>query len=116
MRYALLIYCDEKTAVSDPERERREEQFTAILDGLRAHGVLADTQRLLPARAARIVRCWDGGDIIITDGPAAQTREQLTGWVIAECEDLDRAVRLATTIPAAWHGSVEVRPVGHTLT
>jgi hypothetical protein len=58
------------------------------------------------------VRCRDGGDIIITDGPAAQTREQLTGWVIAECEDLDGAVRLATTIPAARYGSVEIRPAG----
>jgi hypothetical protein len=116
MRYALLIYCDEDTAVSDRERERGEEKLTAILDGLRARGVLADTQRLLPARAARTVRCWDGGDIMITDGPAAQTREHLTGWVIAECEDLDGAVRLATTIPAAWYGSVEVRPDGQTLT
>ena len=116
MRYALLIYRDEETAVSDRERERLEEQFTAILDGLRARGVLADTQRLLPAHAARIVRCWDGGDIIVTDGRAAQTREQLTGWVIAECEDLDGAVRLATTIPAAWYGSVEVRPADQTQT
>jgi hypothetical protein len=116
MRYALLIYCREDTAVSDRERQRREEQFTAILSGLRARGLLADSQRLRPARAARIVRCWDGGDIIITDGPAAQTTEQLTGWIIAECEDLDGAVRLATTIPAAWYGSVEVRPTGQTLT
>jgi hypothetical protein len=98
MRYALLIYRHEDSAVSDRERESREEQFTAILDRLRARGVLADSQQLLSARAARIVGCWDGGDIIITDGPAAQTREQLTGWVAAECEDLDGAVRLATTI------------------
>jgi hypothetical protein len=116
MRYALLIYCDEETAVSDRDRERREEQFTAIRDGLRARGVPADTQLLLPSRAARVVRCWDGGDIIITSGPAPQTREQLTGWVIAECDDLHAAVRLATTIPAAWHGSVEVRQAGQTLT
>jgi hypothetical protein len=116
MHYALLIYYDEDAAVGDRERQRREEQFTVVLDGLRARGVLADTQRLLPARAARSVRCWDGGDIILTDGPAAQASEQLTGWVIAECEDLDGAVRLATTIPAAWHGSVEVRPIGETLT
>ena len=116
MRYALLIYCDEESSVGDRERERREEQFTAVLDGLRARGVLADNQHLPSARAARIVRCWDGGDIIVTDGPAAQTTEQLTGWVIAKCENLDAAVRLATTIPAAWYGSVEVRPADETLT
>lgn len=112
MRYVLLIYCDEETAASDRDRECREEQFTAIRDGLRAPGVPADTQLLLPSRAARTVRCWDGGDIIVTAGPAARAGEQLTGWVIAECEDLDAAVRLATTIPAAWYGSVEVRPAG----
>jgi hypothetical protein len=114
MRYALLIYCHEDTLVSDRERQRRGEQFTAVFNELPTRGVLANTQRLLPARAARTVRCWDGGDIIITDGPATQTSEQLTGWAIAECEDLDSAVQLATTIPAAWYGSIEVRPAGET--
>jgi hypothetical protein len=116
MRYALLIYCHEDALVSDRERQRREEQFIAAFNELPARGVLADTQRLLSARAARTVRCWDGGDITITDGPAARTREQLTGWAIAECEDLDSAVQLATTIPAAWYGSIEVRPAGETPT
>ena len=116
MRYALLIYCGEETAVSNREMKRREEQLTAILGPLRARGALADAQLLLPSRAARIVRCWDGGDIIVTGGPAAWAKEQLTGWVIAERDDLDAAVQLATTIPAAWYGSVEVRPTGQTLT
>ena len=116
MRYALIIYRDEEAAVSDPEKERREERLTTVLGELQARGVLADTQRLPPARATRTVRCWDGGDIIVTDAPAAQTTEQLTGWIIAECEDLASAVQLATTIPAAWHGSVEIRPLGETLT
>jgi hypothetical protein len=114
MRYALLIYCHEDSLVSDRERQRREEQFTAVFNGLPAYGLRANTQRLLPARAARTVRCWDGGDITITDGPAAQSREQLAGWAIAECADLDSAVQLAATIPAAWYGSIEVRPVGET--
>jgi hypothetical protein len=112
MRYALLIYSPEDEISSDGERERGEERLTAVLAELRARGVLAGSQRLLPARAARVVRCWDGGDIIITEGPAAQAQEQLTGWVTAECEDLDAAVRLATSLPAAWYGSVEVRPAG----
>jgi len=108
MRYVLLIYCDEDAAVSDRERGLREEQFTAALDGLRAHGVLADGQRLRPARAARIVRCWDGGDIIVTDGPAAQTQEQLTGWIIAECGDPQTTVRLATTIDQTFRRGTRV--------
>ena len=116
MRYALLIYNDEDTAASDDDKERREGQLAAVLAGLRARGTLAASQRLRPAHAARVVRCWDGGDITITDGPAAQAKEQLTGWVLAECEDLDAAVRLATTIPAAWYGSVEVRPADETQT
>jgi hypothetical protein len=114
MRYALLIYCPENTLVSDHERQRRAEQCTAVLDGLATHGVLANTQRLRSARAARTVRCWDGGDITITDGPATQTTEQLSGWAIAECEDLDSAIQLAITIPAAWHCSIEVRPAEET--
>ncbi len=72
MRYTLLIYCEEETAV----RERREEQFTAILDGLRARGVLAGTQRLLSARATRIVRCRDGGDTVVTASSACPPADQ----------------------------------------
>jgi len=116
MRYAFLIYCDENAAVSDRDREHREKQLTAKLDELGAVGVLADSQRLRPARAARVVRCWDGGDVIVTDGPAARTREQLTGWIIAECADPEAAVQLATTIPVAWYGSVEVRAAEESLT
>ena len=116
MRYALLIYCDEDAAISDSEREHRGKHFTSVIDELRTVGVVADSQRLQPARAARIVRCWEGGDIFVTDGPVAQAKEQLIGWVTAECEDLDAAVRLATTIPAAWYGSVEVRAADEALT
>jgi hypothetical protein len=116
MRYALLIYSPADETASGRERLRGEERFTAILAELRARGVLADSQRLLPARVARVVRCWDGGDIIVTDGPAARAGEQLPGWVTADCEDLDAAVRLATSIPAAWYGSVEVRPADETQT
>ena len=116
MRYVLLIYCGEGEVISDRDRAGREEQFEEILDGLRERGVLAASQRLRPARAAHVVRCWHGGDVVVTNGPADRANEQLTGWVIAECEDVDAAVRLATTIPAAWYGSVEVRPADETLT
>jgi hypothetical protein len=48
--------------------------------------------------------------VVITEGPLAQTREQLAGWFIAECKDQDEAIELATTIPTAWYGAIEVRP------
>jgi hypothetical protein len=76
MRYALLIYWDEETAVSDRERKRREEQFTALNDGLRARGAPADTQRLPPARAARTVRCWDGA-VLATDDQGVAVHDHL---------------------------------------
>lgn len=52
-----------------------------------------------------------GGDIVTTDGPYAETKEALTGFYLLECADLDEAVRVAATIPGAWDGAVEVRPV-----
>ena len=116
MRYALLIYCGEDTTDCHGERMNPEHQITATPGRPQAPDGLADSLRLLPARTARVVRCWVGGDVIIRHGPATQTSEHLTGWIIADCPDLDAAVRLATTIPAAWYGSVEVRPVSETLT
>ena len=111
MRYALLICCDQSAAVGDGERSRREAHLIAIRDRMQARGVLAGSHRLQPAQAARTVRCWDGGDVVITEGPFAQTREQLAGWFIVECKDQDEAIDLATTIPTAWYGAIEVRPV-----
>jgi len=67
-----------------------------------------------PAQAATTVRCWDGGDIMVSDGPFAATREQISGFFIVECKDLDEAVDVAASVPAAWYGTVEVRPVAET--
>jgi hypothetical protein len=111
MRYALLICYDESAPVSGEEKSRREAQFIAIRDRMHARAMLAGSHRLQPARTARTVRCWDGGDVVITEGPFAQGREQLIGWLIAECQDDNEAIDLATTIPAAWYGAVEVRPL-----
>jgi len=52
-----------------------------------------------------------GGDVVTTDGPYAETKEALTGFYLIECADLDEAVKVAATIPAAWDGAVEVRPI-----
>jgi hypothetical protein len=57
------------------------------------------------------VRCWDGGDVIIAGGPFAATREQIGDLFVVECKDLDAAIEVATRVPAAWYGTVEVRPL-----
>jgi hypothetical protein len=110
MRYALLICCDQSAAVSDEEKTRREARLIAIRDQLQGLGLLAGSHWLQPADTALTVRCWDGGDVMITEGPFVQAREQLIGWFIAECKDQAEAIDLATTIPAAWYGAIEVRP------
>ncbi|MCW2882591.1 MAG: transcription initiation protein [Sphaerisporangium sp.] len=52
-----------------------------------------------------------GGEVVVSDGPYAETKEVLSGFYLLECADLDEAIAIASTIPAAWHGAVEVRPV-----
>ena len=79
MRYALLIYCDEETAVADVKGSVARNSSPRSSTDCGQHRVPAGTQRLLSSRAAGIVWCWDGGDITITGRPAAQTREHLTG-------------------------------------
>lgn len=68
---------------------------------------------LFPTSTATVVRVEGarGGDVVTSDGPYAETKEVLTGLYLLECADLDEALRLASEIPAAWNGAVEVRPV-----
>lgn len=67
---------------------------------------------LFPTSTATTVRTSaKGGDVVVTDGPYAETKEVLTGFFLLECTDLDDAIAVAATIPAAWTGAVEVRPV-----
>jgi len=78
-----------------------------------AHAVIRGGAALYPTATATTVRVagGKGGDVLTTDGPYAETKEALTGFYLLECADLDEAVRVAATIPAAWDGVVEVRPV-----
>ena len=73
-------------------------------------GVLVDSAPLYPVSSATTVRVRDAGDVV-TDGPYAELKEQLGGYRLIECADLDEALRWAKTIPAARTGAVEVRPV-----
>jgi len=66
---------------------------------------------LHPAETATTVRCWDGGDVVIADGPFARTSEQIVGFFVVDCTDLDEAIETAASVPAAWYGTIEVRRV-----
>jgi len=114
MRYALLICADESAAVSAEERARRTAALEVFTGQLTARGTLLASEQLHRTETATRVRCWGGGDVMTTDGPFAETREQIAGLFIVECKDLDEAIELAAAVPAAWYGTVEVRPVRHT--
>ena len=111
MRYALLIRTDESTAVGAEERVRRAAALEIFTEQLTARGTLLASEQLHRTEAAAMVQCWDGGDVMLTEGPFTEAREQVAGLFIVECKDLDEAIEVATAVPAAWYGTVEVRPV-----
>jgi hypothetical protein len=78
-----------------------------------AGAVIRGGAALYPTSTATTVRVsgGKGGDVVTSDGPYVETKEVLTGFYLLECADLDEAVRVASTIPTAWNGAVEVRPV-----
>jgi hypothetical protein len=114
MRYALLMCTDESAAVGDQERARQAAALEVFADQMTAQGTLLGSEQLHRTETAARVRCWDGGDVVISDGPFAETREQIAGVLIVECKDLGEAIEVATAVPAAWYGTVEVRPVRQT--
>ena len=114
MRYALLIREDESVVTGPQERSRRLAGLAAFRRGLEESGVLVGAGWLHPAETAATVRCWNGGDIVTTSGPFAGAREQITGFAVVDCKDLDEAIGMAAEIPAAWYGAIEVRQVQET--
>jgi hypothetical protein len=111
MRYALLIYQDEDAVISPEERSVRVAAFNTFVDQMLARGVLRDRGlRLQPTTTATTVQVR-AGDVVIADGPFAETKEQIAGFYVIECEDLDEAIEVASKSPAAQLGTVEVRPV-----
>jgi hypothetical protein len=111
MRYALLVGQDETAVVSGEERSRRHAALSSFYEQAQASGMLAGAERLQPADTAVTVRCWDGGDVIVADGPLGPSREQIAGFFVVDCKDLDEAITVAMKVPAAWYGAVEVRPI-----
>ena len=112
MKYALLIYADEKAWASVPHDEQHaiHEEYDKFANELVERGVMRGGDELADSPAATTVRVRDGQQLV-TDGPFAETKEQLGGYFLVEVDDLDSAIELASKIPGARHGSVEVRPI-----
>ncbi len=113
MQYMILIYGDEKAWAGLPEDEMNA-AFAAYMQyskDLAAAGVMRGGASLQPIATATTVRVR-GGKPATTDGPFAETKEQLGGYYIVEVPNLDQAIKWAAKCPGAAHGSVEVRPLG----
>ena len=112
MRYALLIYGNEaaEAAMSPEQQQAYFKAHAAYTQELREKGVMAGGAPLLPTSAATTVRMRDG-KALTTHGPFAETIEQLGGFYLIECANLDEALEWAAKNPAAATGSIEIRPV-----
>jgi hypothetical protein len=112
MRYLCLIYDDERMvdAMSPEERQARHLGYADATREMREAGQLVAGEALQPVAAAATVRVRNGR-LSATDGPFAETKEQLGGFYLIEARDRDEAVALAARLPSARTGSIEVRPV-----
>lgn len=109
MKYMLLIYLDEKV-MNQEEREQCYEDSAQFAHQINSSGQYLDAAPLQPTSTATSVRIRDGKRLI-TDGPFAETREQLGGYFLIEAKNLDEAISVAGRIPAGRWGTVEIRPI-----
>ncbi|HVT43233.1 MAG TPA: YciI family protein [Thermoanaerobaculia bacterium] len=112
MKYMLLIYHDEKgwDKLSESERMEIYAEYGKFGQQITAGGNYVSGSELQPTTTATSVRVRDGKRLV-TDGPFAETREQLGGYYLVEAKDLDEAIDLASRIPSALTGTIEVRPL-----
>ena len=111
MRYLCLICADRLMEdMSKPEADQHYDDYAAFTEDLRRKGQFIECNRLLPPESATTVRVRDGR-VMTTDGPFAETKEHLGGYYVIEARDLNEAILVASRIPGAWHGCVEVRPI-----
>ncbi|CAE6486303.1 hypothetical protein C8R30_10166 [Nitrosomonas nitrosa] len=109
MKYMLLIYQDELT-LSEVDREECYKESTELAHQLKANGQFLSANPLQPTSLATSIRVRDGKQLI-TDGPFAETREQLGGYYLVDVTDLDEAIGIAARIPLARKGTIEIRPI-----
>lgn len=112
MKYMLLIYHDEPSwdAVSEAERQQIYLEYRKLRAELEASGAFVTGSQLQPISTATTVRVREGKELV-TDGPFAETHEQLGGYFLVEAKNLDEATAIAARIPSARTGSIEVRPL-----
>ncbi len=112
MRYLMLIYTSEtEDAKRTPEdQEAYVGAYYAFTNNAQEAGLMQGGEALHPTTAATTVRVRNG-QTTTTDGPFAETKEQLGGYYMLDCENLDQAIEWAAKIPGAAHGSIEIRPV-----
>src|ERR1017187_4858670 len=117
MHYIILIYGDEKTFAQAANDKKAQEQMYAAYNrygaDMQAAGVLRGGAELKPTQSATTVRVRNG-KTVTTDGPFAETKEQLGGYYLIDVPNLDDAVHWAARCPSAAGGSIEVRPLGET--
>lgn len=110
MQYMLLIYINENEGPTEEQRQACYQESAAYAQELAAHGKYILASPLHPTSTATTVRTHEGKRVI-TDGPFAETREQLGGFFLIDAENLDEAIDIAGRIPAGRWGMVEVRPL-----
>ncbi len=112
MRYVLMICSDETAegALSPDEEAAVIAEYGAFGEEMGRRGVLRGGERLRPTTDATTVRVRDG-QTLTSDGPFAETKEQMGGFYIVDCKDLDEAIEVAGKIPSARTGTIEVRPI-----
>jgi len=109
MKYMLLVYLDEKV-MSEGERQDCYVKSAQLARDLHSSGKYLDASPLHPVATATSIRVREGKRLV-TDGPFAETREQLGGYYLIDANDLDEAISIAERIPGARWGTVEIRPV-----
>jgi hypothetical protein len=112
MRYLLMICTDEGAmgAMTAEEGSAMMAEYGAFGDEMGKRGVLQGGERLHPTTNATTVQVRDG-EVLTLDGPFAETKEQIGGYYVVDCPNLDEAIAVAAKIPGARQGSIEVRPI-----
>jgi hypothetical protein len=112
MKYAFTIYGDEsqRDSATPEQQEAMSKAYAAVTQEMEEKGVFVAGDGLYPTATATTVRVREG-DRDVTDGPFAETKEQLGGFYVLDVKDLDEAIEWAAKIPGSQFGSVEIRPV-----